>query len=120
MTDTQKSAIQNAEALSEKNKSIVDIGNNIDNKFPVPWYIKLPTLSDSLYGAGIKLFVLVFGGIFLWQILREDDGIVGLIVKLFEMTIEHGKVGYLAFATAFYLLSKSVLLLVNQNRSNKL
>ncbi len=120
MSDNRKDVRQDAETFLRKNKSIVDVSDSensvsIDNRSAVLWYIKLPTWTDSVYVAGIKLLVLVFGCVFLWQIARKNDG----IIKLIEIMIEHGKVGYLAIVTAFYFLAKSILLSVNQNISNK-
>ncbi len=110
MSEIQKDFFKEVDAdkVLERNK-------NIATQQKVPWHSKLELGTNSIYSTGIKALVFVFGCGFLWQILRGDSE----IIKLIEMTIDHGKVGYLAFATAFYLLAKNIFLFVDQNRSNK-
>jgi len=39
------------------------------------------------------------------------------VKELYEITMKHGNIGYLAIAATFYFLAKNILLFINQSRS---
>jgi len=112
MSDTQKGGIKETDIdrVSRKNR-------DIDIQEEAPLYVKLQFWTSSVYIAATRLLIILFGFTALIQIFYLKTDLMKDVKELYEITMEHGNIGYLAIAATFYFLAKNILLFINQSRS---
>ncbi len=103
----------------EQEDELSEESRKIEDPQEAPWHIKWVFVSESLAVIGMRLLLIALGIVILFQIITWDIKVLELIQNLFELTVQHEKMGFLAFAAAFYFLAKSILSIVDQAISNK-
>lgn len=63
--------------------------------------------------------MIAFGVVFLWEISEGDSGLVEVVETLFQITMEYGEVGYLAFVVAILLFAKGLFVFPRQKTFDK-
>jgi len=89
---------------------------DIDIQEEAPWYVKIQFWTRSVYIAATRLLIILFGFTVLYQIFNAEIDLIEVVKDLYEITMEHGNIGYLAIATALYFLAKNIVLFINQSR----
>ena len=109
----------NSGSQVESSSGVDEDSRNLEDPKEAPWHIKGVFISESLTIIGTRVLLIALGIVILSQTIFGDIKVLELIQNLFELTVQHGKMGFLAFAAAFYFLAKSILLMVDQVISNK-
>lgn len=78
--------------------------------------MKIQFWTRSVYIAATRLLIILFGFTVLYQIFNAEIDLIEVVKDLYEITMEHGNIGYLAIATALYFLAKNIVLFINQSR----
>ncbi len=95
---------------SEPNKEL-DYESQIDRHEQVQHW------TDTLYSLAKKVIVVILGIVFLIDIVRpREDGTIEIITELYRLSLEQGRMEFLAPAVAIFFLARNLPIFVKGMR----